>query len=106
MAKRNLTPQDIYDQAFKTSMRGYNTVEVDEFLDLIMQDYDMFETELAKLKQENIRLINKIGELSEKNGGSDAKPQTSSAGTTNYDILRRISNLEKHVFGSKLDNVQ
>ena len=23
-------------------------------------------------------------------------------GTTNFDILKRISNLEKHVFGSKL----
>ena len=25
------------------------------------------------------------------------------AGTTNFDILKRLSNLEKHVFGSKLD---
>ncbi|HBJ02604.1 MAG TPA: cell division regulator GpsB, partial [Lysinibacillus sp.] len=24
------------------------------------------------------------------------------AGTTNFDILKRLSNLEKHVFGSKL----
>ncbi|ENI0857919.1 cell division regulator GpsB, partial [Listeria innocua] len=26
------------------------------------------------------------------------------AGTTNFDILKRLSNLEKHVFGNKLDD--
>ena len=30
------------------------------------------------------------------------RPQTQTAGTTNFDILKRLSNLEKHVFGSKL----
>jgi cell division septum initiation protein DivIVA len=29
-----------------------------------------------------------------------AQPQAS--GTTNFDILKRLSNLEKHVFGNKL----
>jgi len=35
----------------------------------------------------------------------DAAPKrqtAGSAGTTNFDILKRISNLEKHVFGSRL----
>ena len=33
MAKINLTPKKIYEQEFKTSMRGYDKKEVDEFLD-------------------------------------------------------------------------
>jgi len=37
-----------------------------------------------------------------------AKPTQSNvssvgSGVTNFDILKRLSNLEKHVFGSKLD---
>ena len=30
------------------------------------------------------------------------RPAAGNAGTTNFDILKRLSNLEKHVFGSKL----
>ena len=30
------------------------------------------------------------------------RPAASGAGATNFDLLKRISNLEKHVFGSKL----
>ena len=30
MAKINLTPNKIYEQEFKTSMRGYDKTEVDE----------------------------------------------------------------------------
>ncbi|HJV15879.1 MAG TPA: cell division regulator GpsB, partial [Bacillales bacterium] len=29
-------------------------------------------------------------------------PASQPAGTTNFDILKRLSNLEKHVFGNKL----
>ena len=32
MAKINLTPKKIYEQEFKTSMRGYDKKEVDEFV--------------------------------------------------------------------------
>ena len=37
MAKINLTPKKIYEQEFKTSMRGYDKKEVDEFLDDVNQ---------------------------------------------------------------------
>ena len=39
MAKINLTPKKIYEQEFKTSMRGYDKKEVDEFLDDVIKDY-------------------------------------------------------------------
>ena len=38
MAKINLTPKKIYEQEFKTSIRGYDKTEVDEFLDYVFND--------------------------------------------------------------------
>ncbi|EDL63576.1 YpsB, partial [Bacillus sp. SG-1] len=46
--------------------------------------------------QENMRLKKQV---EESNRRAPAQQQT---GTTNFDILKRLSNLEKHVFGSKL----
>lgn len=37
--KLNFTENDIYEAEFKTSFRGYDKTEVDEFLDKIMEDY-------------------------------------------------------------------
>ena len=89
-----LTAKDILEKEFKVSMRGYNQDEVDQFLDMIIKDYEAFHQEMEELQQENMRLKRKVEELQ--------KRQQTPAGTTNFDILQRLSNLEKHVFGSKL----
>ncbi|MCR6096242.1 cell division regulator GpsB [Salipaludibacillus agaradhaerens] len=95
-----LTKNEIYEKDFKTSMRGYNQDEVDQFLDDIIKDYESFENRIQTLEQENERLKKETVSLSEKTRTqAPAQPTT---GNTNYDILRRLSNLEKHVFGSKL----
>ncbi|AMX83759.1 cell division protein DivIVA [Geobacillus subterraneus] len=89
-----LTPKDILEKEFKVSMRGYNQDEVDQFLDIVIKDYEAFQQEIDELRQENARLRRQVEELQK-------RPATP-AGTTNYDILQRLSNLEKHVFGRKL----
>ncbi|MBA2875497.1 cell division regulator GpsB [Thermaerobacillus caldiproteolyticus] len=89
-----LTAKDILEKEFKVSMRGYNQDEVDQFLDIIIKDYETFQQEIEELQQENMRLKRQIEELQK-------RPSTQ-AGTTNFDILQRLSNLEKHVFGNKL----
>lgn len=106
---RQLTQKDIYEKNFSTKMRGFNPKEVDEFLDLIMHDYASFEEEIDELKRVNSELMNKIEQLSE--GGAvpsssesvAEKTVQSSSASTNFDILKRISNLERAVFGSKLE---
>jgi DivIVA domain-containing protein len=90
----NLTAKDILEKEFKISMRGYNQDEVDQFLDLIIKDYETFHQEIEQLQQENMRLKRQLQEVQ--------KRQSPQAGTTNFDILQRLSNLEKHVFGNKL----
>lgn len=93
--KIKLTAKDILEKEFKTSMRGYKPEDVDKFLDLVIKDYETFHQEIEDLQQENMRL---------KKQAEDAarRPAAQTAGTTNFDILKRLSNLEKHVFGSKL----
>ncbi|MGX7419263.1 cell division regulator GpsB [Carnobacterium gallinarum] len=106
MANRNLTTKDILQKEFKTSMRGYSPAEVDEFLDNVIRDYESYNKEFTQLKAENERLLSKVDELTKqatvtKPAYSAQQPNTT---VTNFDILKRLSNLERHVFGSKLDD--
>lgn len=94
-----LTQKDILEKDFKTGLRGYSQEEVDQFLDQIIKDYDAFENRIDWLEKEVERLKKEATALSEHTKRPQQVPQ---AGNTNYDILRRLSNLEKHVFGSKL----
>jgi len=95
--KLRLTAKQILEKDFKTGMRGYDKDEVDKYLDMIIKDYEMFEKEYDQLKQENTKLRRDNEKLQQMQN-----KQTTSSGNTNYDILKRLSNLEKHVFGSKL----
>lgn len=94
-----LTQKDILEKDFKTGLRGYNQEEVDIFLDQIIKDYDAFENRIEFLEKEVERLKKENAALSEL---SKKQSPTQQYGSTNYDILRRLSNLEKHVFGDKL----
>ncbi|WP_407690226.1 cell division regulator GpsB [Salisediminibacterium beveridgei] len=80
-------------------MRGYNQDEVDQFLDEIIKDYEAFESHIQSLESELDAAKDQTAKLQETSRQQPAPP---SQGNTNYDILRRLSNLEKHVFGSKL----
>ncbi|ASR40813.1 cell division regulator GpsB [Ligilactobacillus agilis] len=104
MENVNLTPKDIVNKNFKPKMRGYDPTEVDEFLDMVIQDYENFNKETQRLQVENDRLVAKVDELTKQlavgNSGKTAQPTSS---TTNMDILKRLSNLERHVFGAQLN---
>lgn len=96
--RMRLTAEQIVEKEFKKSMKGYNVDEVDTFLNIIIEDYEEFEQQMNALKEENARLKKEIEELQSKRAVA-TQPSTNS---TNFDILKRLSNLEKHVFGSKL----
>ena len=104
MARISLSTKDILQKQFKRSFRGFDIEEVDAFLDLIIRDYDTFQKEISFLQAENERLLTKVDELSRQATVSKANRSSnvSSSGVTNFDILKRLSNLEKHVFDSKL----
>lgn len=98
-----LTPKDIVEKDFKIDARGYRPQEVDQFLDLIIRDYSKFMTihkrlsnEMKMLEEENSRLKAEIRNLKSK-----IDIATSPRGVTNVDLLRRISELEKIVYGEE-----
>jgi DivIVA domain-containing protein len=95
--KIQFNAKDILEKDFKSKLKGYDPDEVDKFLDQVIKDYETFYGELDRLTQENNR-------LKRDTVNSETKRQPSNTGITNYDILKRLSNLEKHVFGSKLSD--
>ncbi|WP_262314656.1 cell division regulator GpsB [Lacticaseibacillus parakribbianus] len=101
-----LDPQAILEKSFKTKMRGYDAAEVDEFLDQVIKDYEAYQGDVDRLEADNARLRSRVDELTKQLNVSSkvaaATPQQPNATVTNYDILKRLSNLERHVFGSKL----
>ncbi|KOO50722.1 cell division regulator GpsB [Priestia koreensis] len=99
--KIKFSAKEILEKDFKTTMRGYSQEEVDKFLDGIIKDYEVFYHEIEELQQENLRLRKQLEDSSRRQQSYSA-PSSTQAGTTNFDILKRLSNLEKHVFGSKL----
>ena len=105
MAKYNYKAIDIFNKEFKVKMRGFDPDEVDEFLDNIMKDYETFNKEILALQEENDRLNAKIKQLNKSQAVmSKIQPESQKSQTvTNFDILKRLSNLEKEVFGKKLD---
>lgn len=98
-----LTGKDIYEKEFKIDTRGYRPQEVDKFLDLVMRDYDEFiainndlTNEIKKLTEDNLKLKQEIRSLKMK---LDAIKEDSETETSSVDVLKRLSNLEKIIYG-------
>lgn len=103
-----LSAKDIYEKDFeKTMVRGYRPEEVDAFLDDIIADYQKMadlNNEVIKLSEENHKLKKEIEDLrirvaSSRPQDNKSFAKQSSTQNNNVDILKRISNLEKAVFG-------
>lgn len=99
-----LTPQEILDKEFKIDARGYRPQEVDKYLDMVIRDYTEFiniikrnEKEIRDLTDDNAKLKAEIRSLREQLVASESSNNGNN--TSNVDLLRRISQLEKVVFG-------
>ncbi|CAM3170898.1 cell division regulator GpsB [Sporolactobacillus spathodeae] len=96
-----LTKEEILNKEFKSSFHGYQPDEVDQFLDIVIKDYEVFNAEVLRLREENKKLKN---ELMSEDTTRNKSAYDEEQGQTNYDILKRLSNLEKHVFGNRIGN--
>ena len=106
MASIIFSAKDIFEQEFGREVRGYSKVEVDEFLDDVIKDYETYAALVKSLRQE---IADLKSELSSKPQVTTPQPDsievTSSTSVTNFDILKRLNRLEKEVFGKQiLDN--
>ena len=102
----NFTPQDILDKEFNVDTRGYRPQEVDKFLDLVIKDYTEFNSIVKKLQKENRLLEDEISKLKQeirRHKDTEDIVESSTTRMTNLDILKRLSSLEKTVYGKNTD---
>ncbi|MDR3595812.1 DivIVA domain-containing protein [Clostridium sp.] len=59
-----LTPMDINNKEFRKGLRGYNSDEVDEFLDEVVENYEELYKENANLKEKLTNLNEKVDHYS------------------------------------------
>ena len=99
-----LSSKEILEKEFKIDARGYRLQEVDKFLDIVIHDYNEYNSiikELAiknnSLTEENEALKSEIRDLK---SNMDAI-KNSEKEVTNMDLIRRVSQLEKIILGSE-----
>lgn len=63
MVQTELTQREILEKDFASKLRGYDPQEVDEFLDIIIRDYKVFDNYIEDLKKENDRLSKSVGTI-------------------------------------------
>ena len=103
----NLTSDMILEKSFKIDTRGYRLKEVDQFLDLIIADYEHFYTiirNLEKEKEDNLeQIINLKQEIRNLKTNVEIAKSAPSSGVpgANLDVLKRLSRLEKVVYGNE-----
>ena len=102
-----LTPQDILEKEFKVDARGYRPQEVDKFLDMVIRDYTEYNSiiknldkQVKDLTDDNTKLKQEIRYLNEQLEIKSSQ-ESNTRTLTNVDILKRISQLEKVVFGKE-----
>ena len=100
--KIELSPQDILEKEFKIDTRGYRLKEVDQYLDIIINDYERFYTIINDLEKEKADLLGEIMNLKQeirnmKMNAEIARTNSDMPEVTNVDLLRRLSKLEKMV---------
>lgn len=98
-----LTSRDILEKEFKIDTRGYRPQEVDRYLDIIIKDYEEMksiindlERDKKELLEDNVRLKQEIRNLRTK---IEVLTENNNEGnSSNADVLRRLSNLEKYIY--------
>lgn len=96
--------EEILTKEFKKTRigTGYDMTDVDSFLDEIMSDYQAFQSNIDELTTQNEKLKAQVAELTKQVSAAATAPKASPApvANTNMDILKRLSNLERRVFGT------
>ena len=99
-----LKPQDILEKEFKIDTRGYRLKEVDQFLDIIIGDYEQFYDIINNLEKEKADLMAEIVNIKQELRNSklsmDVVRNNDNAGVSNVDVIRRLSQLEKLVYAN------
>ncbi|RAL25904.1 DivIVA domain-containing protein [Thermoflavimicrobium daqui] len=95
---RRLTPMDIYNKEFKNAIRGYDVNEVNEFLDVVISNYEDVLEENKRLKEQLKKLEKDQPHVPQNTG----RYQVMEKDMSQYDqiirdILIRIEQIERRI---------
>ena len=99
--------QEIYEKEFHVDLKGYAPAEVDEFLDMVIEDYQKYDEKVEELGAAVTRYEEKIKELQQQlfalqseneNLNEKVNSDFVNGSSNTVDILKRIARLEKAVF--------
>ncbi|WP_249030239.1 DivIVA domain-containing protein [Tannockella kyphosi] len=101
-----LSPKKIVSKEFKIDFKGYNAMEVDFFLDTVVKDYELFAAMLNEsydkidsLEEQLIANKAVIADLQKEKLVQEDNIQALEENiSSNVDILKRLSALEKAVY--------
>ena len=94
------------EKDFKIDTRGYRLKEVDQFLDIIIGDYEQFLEIINNLEKEKADLLGEIMNLKQELRNSQLSTEVAtSRGTgevTNVDILKRLSQSLQYIIDGNI----
>ncbi|MCR4699133.1 MAG: DivIVA domain-containing protein [Bacilli bacterium] len=101
-----LDSNKIYHKVFEGTKPGYDALQVDTFLDIVIKDYDTFASYVVTTDQQLSEMQNKVDMLNEQLSKVEAEnaslkarlgdvSSNEDASLSNLELLRRISKLEK-----------
>ena len=98
-----LSSKEILEKEFKIDARGYCLQEVDKFLDIVIHDYNEYNSIIKELVTRNRELSSQNDNLKNevRNLKSDLEAlKYTEKEVTNVDLIRRVSQLEKIILGN------
>ena len=107
MKKKNFKAEMILNKKFSTELTGYNPLEVDTFFDLVIEDYNEFESYIANLED---KLEDKTQIIQEKDSEisklqveiQNYKNQLEQSSKANmYEMMKEIKNLKDEIKKNK-----
>ena len=101
-----LSSAEIFEKEFKIDARGYRLQEVDKFLDVVIHDYNEYNSIIKELAIQNNSLCEENDKLKMevRNLRSNLEAlKYAEKEVTNVDLIRRVSQLEKIILGKEND---
>lgn len=107
--KLNLSAQDILDMKFSVAPRGYDSLQVDEYLDKVLRDYRLIESNCLVEKKEIDKLTAQLKQVEEEKKALEIEnakykkrfediKDNKNVTVENIDLIKRIGVLEKYIF--------
>lgn len=98
-----LTPMDIHNKEFATKLRGYDSKQVDSFLDRIVDAYGDALDQIVDLKNENVELKKRVDKYDKV---KDSINESLISAQENAEEIKKKTNIEAQEIIKKANQTQ